>query len=262
LLCLCSHGRLVGADCEHAKWERLKVDALTPLSLPCSFQVESIRALAAKGSEVAHFSVPAVIAASIGFAVKLLLAVYCYHFREASSQLEMLYEDNRNDCFEYGFAIFTSAAGAKLAWWVDPAGAMAIALMIIFTWTMTVKQELLQLCGQGAPPAFIREVTFAAIQHSADFLQIDSVSAYHWGEKYMVEVDVIMAPENGLTRAHDLSQSLQDKLERFEMVARAYVHVDYGELGVAVPFSQLMHADCIFYVDTDSVHAPEHRKNR
>ncbi|KAJ5087266.1 hypothetical protein N7456_010882 [Penicillium angulare] len=38
----------------------------------------------------------------------------------------MLWEDNRNDCFEYGFAIITSAACAKLKWWVDPAGAMLI----------------------------------------------------------------------------------------------------------------------------------------
>jgi divalent metal cation (Fe/Co/Zn/Cd) transporter len=198
------------------------------MNLPLS-KVESIRALAAKGTEVVHFSVPAIIAASIGFCVKLFLAIYCYSFRHASSQLEMLYEDNRNDCFEYGFAIFTSAAGAKLAWWVDPSGAMAIALMIIFTWTMTIKQEMLQLCGKGAPPSFIREITFATIQHSDAFLQIDSVQAYHWGEKYIVEVDVIMAKDCGLLEAHDQSQSLQDKLEKFENVARAYVHVDYGE---------------------------------
>jgi divalent metal cation (Fe/Co/Zn/Cd) transporter len=180
-------------------------------------------------------------------------------FRNASSQLEMLWEDNRNDCFEYGFAIFTSAAGAKLAWWVDPAGAMLIASVIIITWIITVKHEMLQLCGKGAPPAFIREVTFAAIRHSDAFLQIDSVSAYHWGEKYIVEVDVIMAPENGLTLAHDLSQSLQDKLERFEGVARAYVHVDYGEF-ISNRDLTVSYADRLLSID--SVHAPEHRKNR
>jgi divalent metal cation (Fe/Co/Zn/Cd) transporter len=95
--------------------------------------VESIRALANNGHELGTFNVAAIVAAACGFVIKLFLAIYCFIFRRHSSQLQMLWEDNRNDCFEYGFAIFTSAAGAKLKWWVDPAGAMLIASVIIVT---------------------------------------------------------------------------------------------------------------------------------
>ncbi len=141
----------------------------------------------------------------------------------------MLWEDNRNDCFEYGFAIFTSSAGTKLAWWVDPAGAMAIALFIVISWAFTVDSELLGLCGKGAPPAFVQQVVFAAIQHSEEFSQKDSATAHQWGEKYIVEVDVIMPSDTPLSRAHDLSQMLQDNLEQFPNIARPFVHVDHGE---------------------------------
>ena len=62
-------------------------------------------------------------------------------FRKHSRQLQMLWEDNHNDCFEYGFAIFTAAAGAKLKWWADPAVAKLIASVIIVTWIGTIRSE-------------------------------------------------------------------------------------------------------------------------
>ncbi|KAJ9091930.1 hypothetical protein QFC21_007043 [Naganishia friedmannii] len=222
----------IGLDILHRKSKQLSGSSFWPA-------VESIRALAAQGAETAHFSVRAIIAACVGFSIKAGLAIYCHQFRRQSSQLEMLWEDNRNDCFEFDFAIVPSGAGAKLAWWVDPAGTMAIGLFIIISWTLTVRSELLAPCGKGAPPSFVQQVVFAAIQPSEEFSRIDSATAYQWGEKYIVEVDVIMPFETALSRAHDSSQMLQDKLEQFPNVARAYVHVDH-----------------------EAAHTPEHRKTR
>ncbi|UKZ83052.1 hypothetical protein TrVFT333_010853 [Trichoderma virens FT-333] len=192
--------------------------------------VESIRDLAKSEHELGKFSVAAIVAAACGFGIKLGLAIYCFIFRKHSSQLEMLWEDNRNDCFEYGFAIFTSAAGAKLNWWVDPAGAMLIACVIVVTWIGTVRSEFLQLCGVGASPSLVQEIVFLTIRHSPLILQVDTVHAYHWGEDFVVEVDIVMAPERSLREVHDISQALQDKLETVEGVGRAFVHVDYGKI--------------------------------
>ena len=191
--------------------------------------VESIRALASSGHELGKFEVAAIVAAACGFGIKLFLAIYCFTFRRHSSQLEMLWEDNRNDCFEYGFAIFTSAAGAKLKWWVDPAGAMLIASIIIVTWIGTIRSEFLELCGLGASPSVVQEIVFLTLRHSNLILKVDSVHAYHWGEDLFVEVDIVMAPERSLREVHDVSQELQDKLETVEGFSRAFVHVDYGK---------------------------------
>ncbi|KAJ5689348.1 hypothetical protein N7462_003740 [Penicillium macrosclerotiorum] len=119
--------------------------------------------------------------------------------------------NNRDDCFVYGFAIFTFKAGAKLKWWVDPAGAMIIASVAIVTWISTVHSEFLELCGLGASPSLV-----------------DTVRAYHWGEDLFAEVDIVMAPECSLRETHDVSQELQDKLETVEGFGRAFIHVDYG----------------------------------
>lgn len=191
--------------------------------------VESIRALASENHGLGKLEIPAIIAAACGFGIKLFLAIYCFTFRKHSSQLQMLWEDNRNDCFEYGFAIFTSAAGAKLKWWVDPAGAMLIALVIISTWIGSIRSEFLELCGIGAAPSLVQEIVFLTLRHSDLILQVDTCHAYHWGEEMIVEVDIVMAPEHSLREAHDVAQGLQDKLETVEGVGRAFVHIDYGK---------------------------------
>lgn len=221
--------------------------------------VESIRALASNNHELGKFAVAAIVAAVCGFGIKLFLAVYCFIFREHSSQLEMLWEDNRNDCFEYGFAIFTSAAGAKLTWWVDPAGAMLIAGVIIITWIGTIRSEFLGLCGLGASPSLVQEIVFLTLRHSNLILKVDTVHAYHWGEDLFVEVDIVMAPERILREVHDVSQELQDKLETVDGVGRAFVHVDYGKPSVSSLFGL---CSSRLTISSETSHIPEHRKTR
>lgn len=51
--------------------------------------------------------------------------------------------------------------------------------------------------------------------------------AYHAGQRYYVEVDIVMDGETPLRISHDISQSLQRKLEGLANVERAFVHVDY-----------------------------------
>lgn len=224
--------------------------------------VESIRSLASSHHELTKFAVAAIVAAACGFGIKLFLAVYCFIFSKHSSQLEMLWEDNRNDCFEYGFAIFTSAAGAKLKWWVDPSGALLIASIIIMTWIGTVRSEFLELCGVGASPRLVQDIVFLTLRHSDKILKVDTVNAYHWGKDLIVEVDIVMAPERSLREVHDISQELQDKFETVEGVARAFVHVGHGEF----PLDSCRDYACNSWLTRspviDTTHMPEHRKTR
>ena len=63
--------------------------------------------------------------------------------------------------------------------------------------------------------------------HSPQILQIDTVRAYHSGPRLIVEVDIVMDPEDTLRGTHDIAEELQIKLESLPDVERAYVHVDY-----------------------------------
>jgi divalent metal cation (Fe/Co/Zn/Cd) transporter len=63
--------------------------------------------------------------------------------------------------------------------------------------------------------------------HSAAIRQIDTVRAYHSGPRLIVEVDIVMDPNDSLRSTHDVAEALQMKLESLPNVERAYVHVDY-----------------------------------
>ena len=63
--------------------------------------------------------------------------------------------------------------------------------------------------------------------HSPKITHIDTVRAYHSGPRMIVEVDVVMDPEESLQATHDVAEELQSKLESLPDVERAYVHVDY-----------------------------------
>lgn len=201
--------------------------------------VESIRDIATHSADedTNKLHIPSLVAVGVAFGVKFALFLYCMALRRFSSQVQVLWEDHRNDLFINGLGILTSALGSKIAWWIDPAGAMLISLMIIVSWTLTAKENFAQLAGFAAPTEFLQLVTYNAMLFHDRIEKIDSVKAYHSGSKYVVECDVVMSGDTPLWEAHDVSQDLQDKLEALPDVERAYVHVDH-----------------------EVSHAPEHRK--
>jgi len=74
--------------------------------------VESIQQLAThKNSDKEQFHLTATIAVAIAFVTKVSLALYCFTLRNYGEQINILYQDHRNDMFLNGFALFTSAAG-------------------------------------------------------------------------------------------------------------------------------------------------------
>jgi divalent metal cation (Fe/Co/Zn/Cd) transporter len=83
----------------------------------------------------------------------------------------------------FSFGIFTSAAGAKIAWWLDPLGAIIISLVILTSWSRTAYLQFRELAGAAAPPEFLQLVTYNAMLHHADIEKIDSCKAYHSGPK-------------------------------------------------------------------------------
>lgn len=144
--------------------------------------------------------------------------------RVRSSLLLVFFPDNHH----HSFGIFTSAAGAKIVWWLDPAGAMIISFGIIFAWTRTAYGQFRELCGVSAPVEFLQLCTYNALHiHFQHIEMVDSVKAYHSGPKYIVEVDIVMRPDTPLWLSHNVSQDLQDKLEQLPSVERAFVHVDF-----------------------------------
>lgn len=190
--------------------------------------VESIRTVVEHtGPDTNEFFLASVIAVSVAFATKFSLFLYCWALRKQYSQIRILWEDHRNDLFINGFGVLTSVGGSKLRWWLDPMGAMLLSCLIIFLWSRTAYSEFQLLIGVTADPAMLQHITYISMTHSPAIRQIDTVRAYHSGPRLIVEVDIVMDPEETLRATHDIAEELQIKLESLPDVERAYVHVDY-----------------------------------
>ncbi|KAJ7724248.1 CDF-like metal transporter [Mycena metata] len=200
--------------------------------------VESAQSLITKkNGDLKTFHLPSILAVAAALAVKLLLFLYCFSLRKKSSQVLVLWEDHRNDLWINTFGILMSTGGSKLRWWLDPMGAIIIALGVVISWGRTIYTQFELLAGKSAPHDFLQLLIYKSTTFSGEIEKIDTVRAYHSGPDYFVEIDIVMDANTPLWKAHDVSQSLQEKIEVLPNVERAFVHVDY-----------------------ETTHTPEHRK--
>ncbi|KAG8813769.1 hypothetical protein FRC17_001436 [Serendipita sp. 399] len=207
--------------------------------------VESIRTIIEhkKGDpETNKLFVPALVAVGSALGVKLALFFLCYGYRKYSTQVEMLYQDHRNDLFVNSFGLLMSAGGSKLKWFIDPIGGFIIAFGVIIAWCRTIYHEFELLAGKSAPVEFLQLITYKVATFSDEIEKVDTIRAYHTGPDLFVEVDIVMSGETPLYQAHDLSQQLQDKLETLPGVCRAFVHVDHETTHQPVSAS---YCDCV-----------------
>lgn len=122
-----------------------------------------------------------------------------------------------------------SIVGDRFVWYLDPIGAICIALLILFSWVANAFEQVWLLVGKSAPQEFVSKLVYMSMTHDSQITQVDTVSlrrplasqlcsqtqcrAYHAGQKYYVEVDIVMEENTPLKISHDVSQSLQRKIE-------------------------------------------------
>mmetsp|Transcript_23683 Transcript_23683/g.42094 ORF Transcript_23683/g.42094 Transcript_23683/m.42094 type:complete len:475 (-) Transcript_23683:80-1504(-) len=162
-------------------------------------------------------------------ALKIPLYFYCCLLEGSSASMGALAEDHRNDVLANMTALVTAGIASwnkdKL-WMVDPIGAVLISLYIMWSWALITKEQLDKLVGHRAPDEFLDEVKAMASTHH-DGMGVDVVRAYHFGERYTVEVEVVLPGDMSVMQSHDIALDLQHKIEALEDVERAHVHVDY-----------------------------------
>ena len=178
-------------------------------------------------SETNKLHLPSVIAVATAFCTKLGLFLYCWALKDKYSQINILWQDHRNDLLINGFGILTSVGGSKLKWWIDPMGAIILSCLISVIWLHTAFSEFLLLVGVTASVETQQLITYVCLTHSPDIEGIDTVRVYHSGPRLIAEVDVVMNAASSLRDTHDVAEELQSKLEDLPDIERAYVHVDY-----------------------------------
>ncbi|BFZ23150.1 hypothetical protein BsWGS_26189 [Bradybaena similaris] len=192
---------------------------------------------------IAVFELPTILIAASTVVIKFTLAVSFYLLvkkkRLQVSAVDALIQDHRNDtlsntvaiiCGYLGSQQFADRVHTKKVAYIDPMGAIIIALYIIISWFQTGCEHVRKVTGYTAEPSFLSRVTWIALNHSPRILCIDTVRAFHFGAKFLVEVDIVLGEETILSESHDIGESLQQKLEKLPEVERAFVHVDFDSV--------------------------------
>lgn len=146
----------------------------------------------------------------------------------ADPTLEALAQDHWNDALSNGVAAtaLLCAVRAPSLWFLDPVGAVIISLYIIYSWYTTGKEQIEHLTGKSAPEEFIEELHDLANDFD-DRAVVDTIRAYHFGPKFLVEIEIVMDASTLLFESHDLGMDLQYEIEGREEVERCFVHIDY-----------------------------------
>ncbi|KAK4594961.1 hypothetical protein RGQ29_018626 [Quercus rubra] len=157
--------------------------------------------------------------------VKFVLMVYCRRFK---NEIVRAYaQDHFFDVITNSIGLAAAVLANKYYWWIDPTGAIMIALYTINTWAKTVVENVCSLIGRTAPPDFLAKITYLIWNHHEEIKYIDTVRAYTFGSHYFVEVDIVLPEDMFLNKAHNIGETLQEKLELLPEVERAFVHIDF-----------------------------------
>ncbi|WJX38958.1 Metal tolerance protein 10 [Trifolium repens] len=156
--------------------------------------------------------------------VKVGLMTYCRRFK---NEIVRAYaQDHFFDVITNSIGLATAVLAIRFYWWLDPLGAVLIALYTISNWAKTVMENVWSLIGKTAPPEYLAKITYLCWNHDKEIKHIDTLRAYTFGSNYFVEVDIVVSEEMSLIQAHDIGETLQDKLEKLPEIERAFVHVD------------------------------------
>lgn len=195
-------------------------------------------------------------------AVKFVLMVYCRRFK--NEIVKAYAQDHFFDVITNSVGLVTAVLAVRFYWWIDPTGAilvslkrgdnsvqfikirefleliselefivfagvvwMQIALYTISTWAKTVIENVWSLIGRTAPPEFLAKITYLIWNHHEEIKHIDTVRGYTFGSHYFVEVDIVLPEDMLLSKAHNIGETLQEKLEQLPEVERAFVHIDF-----------------------------------
>nr|XP_023887354.1 metal tolerance protein 10-like [Quercus suber]POE67494.1 metal tolerance protein 10 [Quercus suber] len=157
--------------------------------------------------------------------VKFALMVYCRRFK---NEIVRAYaQDHFFDVITNSIGLAAAVLAIRYKWWIDPTGAILIALYTMNTWTKTVFENVFALIGRSAPPEFLAKLTYLIWNHHEDIKHIDTVRAYTFGSHYFVEVDIVLPQDMLLNKAHNIGETLQEKLEQLPEIERAFVHIDF-----------------------------------
>ena len=105
---------------------------------------------------------------------KSSLMIYCFFYRRFPS-VHVFFVDHRNDIIVNSFGLIMSVVGDRFVWYLDPIGAILIALLILFSWVSNAFEQVWLLVGKSAPREFISKLIYMTLTHDSRIRKVDTV---------------------------------------------------------------------------------------
>lgn len=102
------------------------------------------------------------------------LMVYCLFYRRFPA-VRIFFVDHRNDIVVNIFGLVMAIVGDKFVWYLDPIGAILIALLILFSWAANAFEQVWLLVGKSAPKEFIAKLIYMSMTHDDRILKVETV---------------------------------------------------------------------------------------
>lgn len=163
----------------------------------------------------------------IALTVILKGALYIICRQVNNPSIQTLAVDHRNDVVSNIASLVFGLLGTYVYRLLDPIGAIFLALYIIVNWILVGYAQLKNLVGHTADRRFLSKLTWIAANHDSRIQSVDTVRAYTFGINYLVELHIQLPPSMPLQEAHDIGESLQQKVESLDEIERAFVHLDH-----------------------------------
>jgi cation diffusion facilitator family transporter len=177
------------------------------------------------------FSIPTIVILGCTICSKGIMSIICRCVIKSQPNpvVEAYSQDHFNDVLTNIVGTTGMIISSKFSnlWWTDPTAALGLAFYIITMWSLTAKQQIKLLTGRAAPTEVLNKLTLLAYNHDPRIVMVDTVRAYYSGNRYIVEVHVVLPEDLSLKEAHNIGEPLALKIEELESVERAFVHLDY-----------------------------------
>jgi cation diffusion facilitator family transporter len=181
----------------------------------CQVGIEGISRLSGPDHRIVQLTIPAVAIMASTVVIKGLCWLWCRQIRNSSVQA--LAQDAMTDVVFNTFSILFPLIGyfAKV-WWLDALGGILLSAYVIFNWSRTSAEHIRNLTGASATADERNILLYMTMRFAKSIKRIQGLQAYHAGDKLNVEVDIVVDENLALRDSHDLGESLQYVLGKFE----------------------------------------------
>ena len=176
---------------------------------------ESVESLLKPGKHPVGATLATIIIILATICAKLWLWHWCRNVARdtASSSVSALAQDHGNDTLMNAVALvalYLAAETADALWWTDSVAAIGLSIYIVKNWCETAVEQIEVIVGKAAPQDFLTEIRALADAHFPG-MWCDQLRAYHFGPRFLVELEVVLPAHTPLHESHDLGMELQWK---------------------------------------------------